>query len=55
VDILVEFESKAIFDRYMDPKFLLEDLLGSRVDLVTWKALRPSMRSSIEEQAVRVA
>ena len=55
VDILVEFEGKATFDRYLDLKFFLENLLGSRVDLVTRKALRPSMRSSIEEQAVRVA
>ena len=55
VDIPVEFKGKATFDRYMELKFLLEDLLGSRVDLVTRKALRPLMRSSIDEQAVRVA
>ena len=41
VDILVEFEGRATFDRYMGLKFFLEDLLGRRVDLVTRKALKP--------------
>ena len=34
VDILVEFNGKATFDRFMDTKFFLEDLLGLQVDLV---------------------
>ncbi len=55
VDVLVEFEGKATFDRYMELEFLLEDLLGTRVDLVTRKALRPEMRSKVEEEALRVA
>jgi predicted nucleotidyltransferase len=55
VDILVKFKSKATFDRFMELKFLLEDLLGGRVDLVTRKALRPSMRPGIEQEAIRVA
>jgi predicted nucleotidyltransferase len=55
VDILVEFEGKATFDRYMSLKFFLEDLLGTHVDLVTRKALRPAMRPAIEEEAIRVA
>jgi predicted nucleotidyltransferase len=54
-DFLVEFEGRATFDRYMDLKFLLEDLLGMHVDLVTHKALRPEMRSTVEEEAIRVA
>ena len=55
IDVLVDFEGKATFDQYMDLKFFLEDLLGSRVDLVTRKALRPAMRPSIEQEAIRVA
>jgi len=34
VDILVEFEGALTFDRFMDTKFYLEDLLGRHVDLV---------------------
>ena len=33
VDILVEFKGRATFDRYMELKFFLEDLLGGDVDL----------------------
>jgi hypothetical protein len=54
VDILVEFEGRATFNRYMDLKFFLEDLLGCQVDLVTRKALRPRMRPSVEKEAVYV-
>jgi hypothetical protein len=55
IDILVEFKSRATFGRYIELKFFLEDLLGSRVDLVTHKALRPGMRPTIEREAIRVA
>ena len=41
VDILVEFEGRATFDRFMDTKYFLEELLGRKVDLVTPK---PSSR-----------
>ena len=54
VDILVEFKGRAKFDRFMDLKFYLEDLLGSRVDLVTRKALRPALRPKIEREAIHV-
>ncbi len=55
LDLLVEFEGTATFDRYMGLKLYLEDLLGSRVDLVMRKALRPRMVPSVERDAVRVA
>ena len=54
VDILVEFEGRATFDRYMGLKFFLEDLLGRRVDLVTRKALKPRMRPYVEREAIHV-
>ena len=55
VDILVEFKGKATFDRYMDTKFYLEDLLGRKVDLVTPKAIKPRMKSYIMQDIVNVA
>lgn len=54
VDVLVEFEGRATFDRYMDCKFFLEDLLGRPVDLVTTKALKPRLRPHVEKEAVYV-
>lgn len=55
VDLVVEFEGKATFDRYMGLKFFLEDLLGCEVDLVTRKALRPALKEVIEREAIHVA
>ncbi len=55
VDILVEFESPATFDRYMELKLFLEDLLGRRVDLVTRKGVRPELVPYVEQEARRVA
>ncbi len=55
IDILVEFEHRPDFDRYMDLKFYLEDLLKRRVDLVTYNALKPRMRPIVEREAIRVA
>jgi uncharacterized protein len=55
VDILVEFRGRATFDRYMDTKFYLEDLLGRKVDLVTPKAIKPRMKPYIMRDLVHVA
>lgn len=55
VDILVEFEGSVTFDRYMDVKFYLEDLLGRRVDLVSRRALKPVIRAIVEQEAIYVA
>ncbi len=54
LDFLVEFEGRASFDKYMDLKFYLEDLLGTKVDLVTRKALKPRLRSYVEKEAIHV-
>lgn len=54
VDLLVEFEGKVTFDRYMDLKFYLEDRLAMKVDLVTEKMLRPQIRQTVEKEALRV-
>jgi predicted nucleotidyltransferase len=55
IDILVEFNGKPNFDRFMGLKFFLEDILHTHVDLVTKEALRPRMRSLIESELIYVA
>ncbi len=55
VDVLVVFDRKATFDLFMDLKFYLEELLGTGVDLVTDKALRPQLRRTIEQEMVDVS
>jgi len=54
VDILVEFQGSSTFDRYMDLKFFLEELLNRPVDLVTRKALKPRLRPYVEKEAIYV-
>ncbi|MBI3615327.1 MAG: nucleotidyltransferase family protein [Candidatus Omnitrophica bacterium] len=55
VDMLVEFDGLATFDRYMELKLFLEDLLGRPVDLVTRKGVRPELAPYVEQEARRVA
>lgn len=48
VDLLVEFEEgMKTFDNYMELKFFLEKLLGCRVDLVVYDALKPQIKPFI--------
>ena len=54
VDVLVVFDQKANFDGFMELKFYLEDLLGTSIDLVTDKALRPKVRQAIEREMINV-
>lgn len=54
VDILVTFDGPANSARYFGVQFILEDLLGTRVDLVTEKALRAELRPFIEKEAIYV-
>ena len=46
VDLLVDLD-RHTFDRYMDLKLYLEDLLGRRVDLVLSDRIKPALRESI--------
>jgi predicted nucleotidyltransferase len=55
VDLLVEFDGPATFDRFMGLKLFAEDLLGRTVDLVTKKGLRSQLRPQVEREAIRVA
>ncbi len=54
VDLLVDLDSHT-FDRYMDLKLRLEDLLGRRVDLVPVEKLKPRVRDRILREAIRAA
>jgi len=46
VDLLVDLDHHS-FDRYMDLKLYLEDLLGRRIDLVLSDRIKPSLRERI--------
>lgn len=46
VDLLVELD-RHTFDRYMDLKLYLEDLLGRRIDLVLSDRIKPALREHI--------
>ncbi|NJL28878.1 MAG: nucleotidyltransferase family protein [Thermoanaerobaculia bacterium] len=51
VDLLVEFErGDKSFDRFMHLSFLLEDLLGRTVELVTTEALSPYIGPHVLEE-----
>jgi hypothetical protein len=55
IDVLVAFKQRATFDLFMELKFYLEELLGTGVDLVTEKALRPEIRQAIEKEKIDVS
>jgi uncharacterized protein len=54
VDFVVELSEKS-FDRYMDLKDFLQELLGRKVDLVLKSAIKPRLRERILSEAVRAA
>jgi uncharacterized protein len=55
VDILVEFEpGKHTFDNFMEVSFLLEELFGRRVEIVTPESLSPYIGPYILREVERV-
>jgi predicted nucleotidyltransferase len=54
IDILISFSHPPTFDQYMETKFFLEDLLGSKVDLVLQDGLKPLVRTEVEKEAIYV-
>ena len=54
IDILVAFDLPATSAKYFGVQFMLEDLLGYSVDLVTEKALRSELKNSIQKDAIYV-
>ena len=56
VDLLVDFEAgQKTFDHFIQLSFLLEDLLGRRVELVTPEALSPHIGPYILEEVEYVS
>ena len=55
IDILVEFTpEKHTFDNFMEVAFLLDDLLGRKVELITPEALSPHIGPHILREVERV-
>jgi predicted nucleotidyltransferase len=54
VDLVVNFDGPATFDRYIELCFYLEDLFKCPVDLLTEQSLTPSLRKVIEKDALYV-
>ena len=55
IDILVEFNpEKHTFDNFMDVSFLLEDILGRKVEVVTPEGLSPYIGPHILKEIERV-
>jgi len=55
IDVLVEFmPEKHTFDNFMEVAFLLEELLGRKVELVTPEALSPHIGPHILREVERV-
>lgn len=54
VDVLVEFDGQATFDRFMGLQIYLENGLGAAIDLATPASIRPRMRPYIEKDLVYV-
>jgi hypothetical protein len=54
VDLLVEMSPPYTFDRYIQAKFYLEDLLNTSVDLVMEDTLKPHARATVEQELIRV-
>lgn len=53
VDVLVAFDGPATSQRYFGLQFYWEDFLGSPVDWVSEKGLRPSLRPSLRPYVER--
>lgn len=55
VDILVEFmPEQHTFDNFMEVSFLLEDILGRKVEVVTLGSLSPHIGPHILSELVRI-
>ena len=55
IDVLVQFDGPTQFDWYMDLKEFLENLFGRKIDLITDSGLKPTTRSFVEKDLIRVS
>lgn len=54
IDILVELGDKISLLEFVGIKFELEDLLGKKVDLVEYEAIKPRLLSRIMSEEIRI-
>ena len=54
IDVLVDFEEGADLFDWIGLALYLEEALGSPVDVVSRKALRPELRTAVLDQVVKV-
>lgn len=54
VDVLVELEARASLLDFIGVKLDLEDVLGRRVDLVQYAAIKPALRDRILGEEIRL-
>lgn len=56
IDILIEFEGDhALFDRYFELKFGLEDIFGRKVDVIQSGAIKnPYLRTTLEKDRIAI-
>jgi len=55
VDIVVSLDRGVGLIGFSNLASTLEEILGSKVDLVTWRSLNPRVRPQVEKDAVHVA
>ncbi|CAA9325775.1 MAG: hypothetical protein AVDCRST_MAG68-2232 [uncultured Gemmatimonadetes bacterium] len=55
VDLLVDFEQVPSWTEFNELNDFLEDLLGTKVDLISPSKLKPRMRPYVERDSIRVA
>ena len=54
IDILVELGEKISLLEFVGIKYELEDLLGKKVDLVEYDAVKPRLRNRIMSEEIRI-
>lgn len=54
IDILVELGDKISLLEFVGIKYELEDLLGRKVDLVEYQAVKPRMKNQIISEEIRI-
>lgn len=54
IDLLVEFGQQISLLEFVGIKYELEDLLGSKVDLVEYEAIKPMLRERILLEEIRI-
>ena len=54
IDVLVELGKKFSLLQFVSLKFELEDLLGKKVDLVEYAAVKPRLKNRIFSEEIRI-